>query len=187
MDRVSDSGLSVRLADVVKKHVTIIFLSAMTAVALYFCYLLFQPFLNPLLAAVVIAIVFFPVHAKIQQRLRSQNLAALVSTIIVVLVIVVPTVAVILAIKEEVSGLIALLREKTTESGGLNPYLSQLLERPTQWIGRFVNLSQFDARAWMTERLQDLSGFLVSEGWMLVGGLTSFIVNSVITLFTLFF
>lgn len=159
----------------------------MTAVALYFCYLLFRPFLMPILSAAVIAVVFFPVHAKIQRVLRSPNLAALISTIIVILLIVVPTVAVILAIKGEVSDLVSLIKEKSTESGGLSPYLGKLLERPMQWIGRYVDMSQFDLRTWLLERLQGISSFLVAEGWMLVGGLTSFILNSSITLFTLFF
>lgn len=171
----------------VRKRITTIFLLAMTAVALYFSYLLFQPFLMPILSAVVIAVVFFPIHANIQRTLRSPNLAALLSTIIVILLVVVPTVAVILAIKSEVTGLVTLIKEKSTESGGMSPFLNHLLERPTQWIGRYVDLSHFDLRAAVLERLQDLSAFLVAEGWMLVGGLTSFILNSSITLFTLFF
>lgn len=171
----------------VRKRVTIIFLFLMTAVALYFCYLLFQPFLRPLLSAVVIAVVFFPVHVRIQRLVRSPSLAALVSTIIVVLLIVVPAIAIILAIKEEVAGLYALIDQKTTESGGLSPYLTQLLEKPIQWIGKFVDASQFDLRASLLSRLKELSSFFVAEGWMIVGGVTSFILNSVIALFTLFF
>ena len=36
-----------------KKRVTIIFLTALTLFALYLCYKLFQPFLSPLLSALV--------------------------------------------------------------------------------------------------------------------------------------
>jgi predicted PurR-regulated permease PerM len=172
---------------VVKKRVTVIFLLAITAGALYCCYLLFQPFLRPLLSAVVIAVVFFPVHVRIHRLLRSPSLAALASTIIIVLLIVVPATAIILAIKKEVAGLYTLIDQKSTESGGLSPYLSQLLERPMQWIGRLVDLSQFDLRASVLGRLRELSSFFVTEGWMIVGGVTSLAFNSAITLFTLFF
>jgi len=171
----------------VKRRVTIIFLSAMTAIALYFSYLLFRPFLTPLLAAVVIAVIFFPIHSHIQRWLRSPSLAAMASTITVVLLVIVPAVAIILAIKEEVTGLYALIDQKSTESGGLSPYLTQLLQRPMQLIGRYVDLSQIDLRSWTLGRLRELSSFLVAEGWMIVGGLTSFVVNALITLFTLFF
>ena len=171
----------------VRKRVTVVFLLTLTAVSLYFCYLLFRPFLNPLLSALVIAVVFFPIHANIQRLLRHPSLAALASTIIVVLLIIVPAVAIILAIKGEVADLYTLIDQKSTESGGLSPYVSHLLERPMQWIARYVDLSQIDLRASLLGRLRELSAFLVSEGWMIVGGLTTFVVNAVITLFTLFF
>ena len=171
----------------VRKRVTVVFLLTLTAVSLYFCYLLFRPFLNPLLSALVIAVVFFPIHANIQRLLRHPSLAALASTIIIVLLIIVPAVAIILAIKGEIADLYTLIDQKSTESGGLSPYVSHLLERPMQWIARYVDLSQIDLRASLLGRLRELSAFLVSEGWMIVGGLTTFVVNAVITLFTLFF
>lgn len=171
----------------VRKRVTVIFLLSLTAVALYFCYLLFQPFLKPLLYAVVIAVIFSPLHAKIHRVIRSPSLAALASTVIVILLIVLPAIATIIAIKEEAAGLYTLIDEKSSQSGGLSPYLSHLLERPMQWIGRFVDLSQFDLRTSLLGRLRELSSFFVAEGWMIVGGVTTFILNSVITLFTLFF
>ena len=171
----------------VKRRVTIIFLTAMTAVALYFSYLLFQPFLKPLLAAVVIAVVFSPVHSHIQRWLRSPSLAAAASIVLVVLLVIAPAVAIILAIRGEVADLYALIEQKSTESGGLSPFLTQLLQRPMQWMGRYVDVSQVDLRASLLGRLQELSAVLVAEGWMIVGGVTTFVVNSLITLFTLFF
>lgn len=171
----------------VRKRVTIIFLLALTALALYFCYLLFSPFLKPLLSAVVIAVVFFPVHSQMQRLLRRPSLAALASTMIVVLLIIVPAIAIVLAIKGEVADLYALVDQKSSESGGISPYVSQLLEKPMRWVGRFIDLSQFDLRASLLGRLREVSAFLVTEGWMIVGGLTTFLVNAVITLFTLFF
>jgi len=170
-----------------KKRVTIIFLCTITAASLYFSYLLFQPFVKPLLSAVVIAVVFFPVHAQIHRRVRNASLAALASTTIVVLLIIVPAVVTIFAIKGEVADLYAQIDQKSTESGGLSPYVSHLIERPMQWIGRYVDLSKVDWRASLLGRLRELSAFFVAEGWMIVGGVTTFVLNAAITLFTLFF
>ena len=171
----------------IKKRVTIIFLVSVTALSLYFCYVLFSPFIKPLLSAAVIAIVFYPIHLRIQRALRSPSLAALASTIIVLLLIVVPAAAIVLSIKGEVTDLYTLIDQKSTESGGLNPLVSHLLERPMQWIGKYVDLSQVDLRASLLGRLRELSAFIVAEGWMIVGGLTNFVVNAMITFFTLFF
>ena len=73
-----------------KKRITIIFLLTLTVFALYLCYLLFQPFLNPLLSALVIAIVFFPVHARMHMVFRKPGVAALMSTMLVTLIIILP-------------------------------------------------------------------------------------------------
>ena len=171
----------------VRKRVTVGFLFALAALSLYFCYLLFQPFLKPLLSAVVIAVVFFPLHIHIQRMVRNTSLAAFLSTTIVLLLIIVPAIAVLLAIKSEIADLYSLIDQKQAESGGLSPYVSKLLEKPIEWIGRYVDLSQIDVRGSLLGRLRELSAFIVAEGWMLVGGVTNFIVNAVITLFTLFF
>ncbi len=172
---------------VMKKRVTMIFLCTMTVAALYFSYLLFQPFIMPLISAAVIAIVFFPVHLRIRRLLRRPALAALTSTFIVVLLIVLPTVAVIFAIKGEVADLYALIDQKSIESGGLSPYVSNLLERLSQWMGRYIDISQFDLRSALLGRLREVSAFFVTGGWMIVGSVTTFVVNAAITLFTLFY
>lgn len=171
----------------VTKRSTLIFLLALGAISLFLCYLLFEPFIFPLISAVVIAIVFYPMHARVQRRIGKPSLAALVSTLLVVLTFVVPMALVLFGVKREVTNLYALLDQKSSESGGFSAFLSGALERPMQWIGGYVDLSQFDARAEFVNRLKDLSTVFVSRGWKIVGGLGSFILNSAITLFTLFF
>jgi predicted PurR-regulated permease PerM len=170
-----------------KKRLTLIFLLTLTAFSLYLCYLLFKPFLSPLFTALVIAIIFFPVHSRMQRVVRSPSLAALLSTLLVTLIIIVPAVLILLAISQEVSGLISLIDQKSNESGGLTPYVNQLIERPLQWLGQYVDVSQFNLRNFVISRLRELSTFLVNEVTVILGGVTSFVVNFFITIFTLFF
>jgi len=171
----------------IKKRVTLIFLLALTALALYLCYLLFKPFLSPLLSALVIAIVFFPVHSRMQRLVRGPSLAALLSTLLVTLIIIIPAVLILLAITQEVAGLKNLIDQKSTESGGYGAYVSQLIERPLKWIGQYVDVSQFNVFTAVRSRLDELSTFLLNEFTIIVGGVTSFVINTVITIFTLFF
>ena len=110
-----------------------------------------------------------------------------VSTILVILIFVVPMALVLFGVKQEVTTLYALLDQKSTESGGFSAFLSGVLERPMQWMGKMMDLSHFDPRAELVDRLKGLSAVMVSRGWKIVGGLGSFILNSAITLFTLFF
>ena len=71
---------------------TTFFLLALSAIALYFCYVIARPFLSPVFLAVMMAIVFHPVHARIQAHTHGRNTAALISTILVLLALIVPAV-----------------------------------------------------------------------------------------------
>lgn len=170
-----------------KKRVTIIFLLTLLGLALYLCYLIFQPFLNPLLSALVIAIVFYPVHARMQLVIRNHSLAALLSTLMVALIIIVPAVLILAAVTKEVSGMIALIDQKSSESGGLTPYLNHLIEQPMNWLGQYVDLSQFNLSDTIRSRLEGLSRFLLAQLANIAGSVTSFAINAAITMFTLFF
>jgi predicted PurR-regulated permease PerM len=170
-----------------KRRVTIIFLMALTAFALFLCYKLFQPFLNPLLSALVIGIVFFPVHSRLHALIRRPGLAALLSTILVTLIIILPAVMLLAAITKEISSLIGLIDQKSTESGGFGSYVGQLTDRAMSWASRYVDVSQINLRETLRSRLEGLSRFLLSELTMIVGSITSFAVDAVITIFTLFF
>lgn len=171
----------------VKKRITIIFLLTLTVFALALCFFIFRPFIRPILTAVVIAIIFFPVHAKMLRLVRSPSLAAIFSTVIVMLIVVIPAALIGMAITREATQLYQFLSQKSSESGGLTPFLMDLIEKPMQWIGRYVDVSGFNPRTALVNSLKDTGGFLLAETGIVFGNITSFILNSVIALFTLFF
>lgn len=85
-----------------RQATTTIFLLALAAAALYFCYVIARPFLSPIFLAVMIAIVLHPVHVRIRARVRGRNTAALISTFLVLLVVVVPAVGLGVVVSQEV-------------------------------------------------------------------------------------
>ena len=58
--------------------------------ALYLCWLMLQPFIDVLLWALVLAVVFMPVHRRILARFGSPTTSAVLSTLLVVVTILVP-------------------------------------------------------------------------------------------------
>src|SRR6185503_18737766 len=146
-----------------KQRVTTLFLVSLAVAALALCFIIFKPFIGPLLSAAVIAIVFFPVQSKMLKWFRSPSLAALLSTILVVLIVVVPAIAIGVAITDEVADLYHELGERSSESGGWSPYVSELLSRPLAWLGRYVNVSEINPRTWLVSRLQQVGSLLLSE------------------------
>jgi predicted PurR-regulated permease PerM len=170
-----------------KRRVAITFLLTLTAIALYFCYVIAKPFLTPVISALVFAIAFYPVHAKIGKRIRNHNAAALLSTLFVLLVIIIPALLIGVAVTRELAEMYKALSERSAEEGGWTLYLLHIIERPVEWFGRYVDLSTFDLRQALLNRIEQASAALVGFAANTIGNLTSLIVNSVVTFFTLFF
>src|ERR1051325_5979115 len=84
-----------------KETTTAIFLIVLAATALYFCYLIAKPFLSPIFLAFMIAIIFHPVHARIRSRVGGRNVAALISTTLVLVVVVVPAVGLVVVVSRD--------------------------------------------------------------------------------------
>jgi predicted PurR-regulated permease PerM len=170
-----------------KQAATTVFLLVLAAIALYFCYVITRPFLSPVFLAVMLAIVFYPVHLRLQARLRSRNTAALLSTILVLLAFLVPAVGLGVVIHRETSGLYQLLNEKRAAQGGWNPYVMHAMESLLSWVGRYVDLSQLDVRGTVLRWLEQTSQYLLAWGAHALSNFVSFIANAVIAFFTLFF
>jgi predicted PurR-regulated permease PerM len=169
-----------------KAQESTLFLLALAALALYFCYLISRPFLTPLFLALMVAIVFHPIHLWIERRIPRRNLAALTSTILVVVTVIVPTVLVGALVAREAHAAYAILSEKSAEQGGWSPLAMQFLERVSQSLGRYVALPTVDLRATLIRSLQEISQTLLSWGTHFLRNIVSFVVGAIIALVTIF-
>lgn len=169
------------------KRVTIIFLATLGAVILWFCYLIAKPFLKPVFFAVILGIVFQPLHARLQTVIRNRNMAALLSTLCALLAITIPALLLGAALRNELSSAYQSLSSSNEQAGGIIPNLLQQLERVRLWLGQYMDLSQVDLRTELITRMQQLSGFLLSYVAGVAGGITSFLVAAVTSFFTLFY
>jgi predicted PurR-regulated permease PerM len=159
----------------------------LAAIAVYFCYLIARPFLSPIFLAFMLAIVFHPVHIRIQTRLRNRNNAALLSTILVLFAFLLPAVGLGIVVSRETSSLYQLLNERSAEQGGWNPYVMHALQRVLGWAGRYIDLSHLDLRGSMLRWMEQTSRYLFSWGAQVVGNFIAFVADAVIAFFTLFF
>jgi predicted PurR-regulated permease PerM len=74
-----------------RERALILVLMAATAVALYICYRLVQPFLPALAWALALGVVGHPLHRWLARRIRRPNVAAGVAVILMAVAIVGPT------------------------------------------------------------------------------------------------
>jgi predicted PurR-regulated permease PerM len=61
------------------------------------------------------------------------------------------------------------------------------MDRLASWAGRYVDLSSFDLRGALLRWLEQISRSLLSWGAWAASNIISFVADTVITLFTLFF
>src|SRR5215218_8242919 len=122
---------------------------AATAVALYLCWKMLQPFVEVVLWAVVLVIVFFPVHRRIKARVGSPGWSALLSCLLVIFVILVPLTLLTFAVVNELSDFAQMLQPKPDGTGGAagaaaglldpnHPYLGPAV----RWAGQYFDLSK---------------------------------------------
>lgn len=170
-----------------KEATTAAFLLVLAVIALYFCYVITRPFLSPIFLALMLVIVFHPVHIRIQKRFRNRNTAALLSTLLVLFAFFVPVVGLGIVISRETSGLYELLNERSAEQGGWTPYVMHGLQRVLSWVGRYIDLSHLDLRGSILRWLGQISQYLFSWGARVVSNFIVFVADAVIAVFTLFF
>lgn len=155
-----------------------------TAIALYLCWLMLRPFISVLAWAVVLVIVFYPVHQRLRERMGRPSLSALLSCVLVVLLAVMPLTLLTMAVAEELSKAVPNLPSQI--SSLMNPQTS-VLGRVSEWIqGRF-GIDTLRSEQFMADQLQRSSQFLLSLSFSLVGNIASGIVKAFFVVFTMYY
>jgi predicted PurR-regulated permease PerM len=151
--------------------------------ALYLCWLMLQPFVDVLLWALVLAVVFMPVHRRILAWLGSPTTSAVLSTLLVVVTILVPASFITVAVVGELTQLAGSLASGETQVWKVQTIVNQA----TTWLKPWIDLQQFQSKDFLLERLQGLSGTLANGTLGMVGGVVSTVVQTFLVIFTMFY
>ena len=154
------------------------------AIALYVCWLMLQPFFKVLLWAAVLAVVFYPMHRRIESRYGKPTLSAAISTLLVVVFILLPVTFITIAVVRELSGAAASL------PGGLSNFSISsipIVGRVMDWMGQYIHVDREAAERFVAERIETWAAVLAGSTLMVVGGAVGAIVQIVLVVFTLFY
>jgi len=153
-------------------------------IALYVCWLMIQPFVNVLMWAAVLSVVFYPMHRRILDRTSKPSLAAILSTLLVVLLILLPVTFITVAVVRELSGAAASFQ---ASDGSWQftppPRLGWLVDR----LGRYMDIDRADATKFLAERLQTWGSALAASTLIVVGGVVGAVTQMLLVVFTLFY
>ena len=155
-----------------------------TAISLYLCWRMLQPFMAVIAWATVLVIVFYPVHSRLVRRIKRPALAALVSCVLVILIVLVPVALITLAVVNELSG--ALQSLQTAVNYILDPN-SRLSGPIINFLSRFVDINQLRSEEFLLARLKGVSGQIAGQTLGFLGGLASFVVQMFFVIFTMYY
>lgn len=159
-------------------------LLAVTAIALYLCWLMVEPFVGVLGWATVLVIVFYPIHKRLTRATARPSISALLSCILVIITILAPVVFVTIAVLNELSGamqnvnaLIATLLDPNS------PVTGPLL----RWASQYVDINNLRSEEYLLEQLRDRTGLIAGQTLGLLGGVLGTIVQIFFVIFTMYY
>jgi predicted PurR-regulated permease PerM len=164
------------------RQLSFIALLALTAASLYIAYIIFRPFLASLFLSFVLAIAFLPLHHWVSRHVRSNSIAAGLTTAVVVLFILVPSIFLSLKLLAEATSVYGSLSQQWSSSGALRG-LSDSLFR----LAGDAGISQERMSSEIATRARELGAWAVGMvGWA-ARGVAQQGVTAVLIFFILFF
>lgn len=168
-----------------------VFLVVPALLVAFFVFQIFRPFFLPIALAATFASLFYPLYKQILVRLGNRpNLAALLTCFLITAVIMVPLVFLLVLLTNEVRDVYAKFQAQTAD-GELqellrlegNPYAQPVLD----WIGKYLNLAEFDVTGSLSSAFQQVSLFFIRHSTAILGGAVQVISDFFIMLVTMYF
>ena len=170
------------------KRATIIFLLALILIVLAFAFVITYPFLKPFAFAIILAVVFHPVHERVVRwTKRGPNVSSLLSTLLLIFLFGVPTFVISMLAANEALAAAHYLGRRSAEEGGFALFIMTLADRPLRFVGRWVDLSKYDVNAIVASNVQKLSMWMFGFGAAFLSNVARFITDSLITFVVVFF
>lgn len=160
-------------------RITAAFLAIATAVAVYLCWLLLLPFLKAITWALALAVAAHPLHRWIGRRVGRKNLAAAISALLVMTILLGPGVPLIQALIHEAVDAIKRLQDDSALT-----YWRALIDQH-RWSAPVVGW--FHSNVDLGKEVARLAGGLTSWLSSLVADSAWFLMQLVVSGFTLFY
>jgi predicted PurR-regulated permease PerM len=157
----------------------------------YQLYQVFQAFVAPVAWAIILRFVFQPVHARMPRFVGGRpNLVAFLSTLVVMLAVGIPAVAISGILTSEAVGAIQEVK-RFIQAGGVEQWGEQLRTLAWiplwEWLSPWLSPGELDLKGLALRALNTVADFLVEQMTTGAANLLVIIVKYVLMLLTLFF
>jgi predicted PurR-regulated permease PerM len=159
-------------------------LLVLTAGALYLAYIIYRPFLKALFLALVLTIAFWPLYQWIAKRVRSGTARALLTTLAVVFLIMLPLLFISFNLVSEAASLYGFVSQNVAGNwSGHSAWLNDGLGR----ISESTGIPAAQLRSVITARVQGLGSWLVGIAGWAAQGFAQQVGTAILTLLIMFF
>jgi predicted PurR-regulated permease PerM len=161
-------------------------LMAVTAIALYLCWSMVLPFVEVIVWAAILVVLFAPAHAWILSRTRRPVLSAVLSVLLVLITVIVP----LGFVTSTVLGEVGVLAGKIQDAYGrlrADPSAAQQARDVLAIAGRYVDLDRLLSSDEIKGLAARVSQWLLERSAGFVGGLVGILVRVLFTIFTLYY
>ena len=170
-----------------KNRAALAFLLGLTIVALYLCYLLIAPFYKPVIFSIVLAVLFYPIHAFIGRWIRNRNIEAVLSTSLVILLITSLSIFLGQALLSGLREIYQSLSESGESKDRLGVFIVQLSDRSIAFASRYIPIPVSDLQNSILNQAEKAVAALITMSAGAVGSITSLALDGLIAFFILFF
>ena len=159
---------------------------AITGLCVYLCWLMMEPFLFAIMWAIVLKIVFNPVHNWLLARIRRPALTAIVSVLVVTAVGVLPLALIGTALAFQLTSLGGTAQD-LVKSLLQDPGKNVIVQKGLEIVRRYVDLDKMLAAENIQSVLGSISQPILQGTLRFLGGALGVIVSIFLVLFILFY
>jgi predicted PurR-regulated permease PerM len=170
-----------------RRQTTLIFLAGLTAIAIVFCFLLVAPFLKVIAFSAIIAIIFYPLHARVRRWMRKRDLAAALSTALVVLFISTASVFLVTSLTRGLRNVYRSLSDPFGAGNSAIVRVSGIIERSVAIVSGYLPVSVADLHKAISAQAEKIVSGLLNLTATMLTGVASLTIEAAISLFILFF
>jgi len=157
---------------------------AATGIGLYLCWLMLKPFIGVLEWAIVLVIVFHPVHRRLKSRIGYRGLSALLSCLLVILIVVLPLAFLTITVAQELASVVPNLPSQASQFMNTQ---TPLFGKISAWLQTRLGIDTLRSQEFLVEQLKRSSEFLLGFSWNLVGNILGGIVKAFFVVFTMYY
>ena len=174
-----------------RKHFASMLIIFFIILSFYLFYVVISPFLVPIIWAIFLTIVFYPLYRQLNHRFKGRkSLCAVVMTAFVVLLIVFPSAYILSMLASQAISAYAFF-ETGLQTGRFQSILGvkdhPIIQGLWHKFNQYVDLSELDLNSLLLENLRRLSTFAINQTSRIIKGFSFIIINFCLVVISLYY